>query len=536
MKTDTPTALLSDLIPWPDLNPRRVFGEEEIDELRASIQADGILQPIGVKPNATPPHYIFAGERRWRAAHGVQEEVPVVFRDIDETAARRLALTENIQRSNLTALEEALGIERYLGSQEGLTQSEVARDLGKTQGWVSNRLRLLKLSSELQEVLWEGHISATQARDLILPFAGIPEHKWDLLNVGVEHGIRRRAGEVKYSPLTDEDVRLVVSGIAIALSSWVDRGSYDWQMDKGKDYPEGIYIPKSAWSEAPPGTLVKYQWGRYAADKKTVRAFDDEWWSAQMALAKAESDKKVLDGATSNGGDQENRDLDWKQEMGPIPADVSIAWHQEHVVYQPKRQGSYAPSVLRAGDLLFCLSADPTAIPAELLVLQEGSGHRTPRVLCTDAEVYNKARQALIERRDALIERKRVEQLHRDLDAAAEVVVAEAIPTLVALGFTEVHPDPLEESAKDLGLTFPDQWVGNSDGRDMNLLVEEFLVNLGDEPREKLLQLAVIRALRPEGHEAPDARADRILGTTLRDELAALVPFTLPGEPVEEES
>ncbi len=158
---------VADLSPNPH-NPRRSFDEAELEELARSISERGVLQPIVARPAGEPGRYeIVAGERRWRAAQkaGVHE-IPVVVRDLSESEALEVALIENIQRSDLNALEEALGYSQLM-EQFGYTQQQLADTLGKSRSHIANTLRLLNLPDDVKEMIRNGEISAGHARTLI---------------------------------------------------------------------------------------------------------------------------------------------------------------------------------------------------------------------------------------------------------------------------------------------------------------------------------------------------------------------------------
>ncbi|MCK6412851.1 MAG: ParB/RepB/Spo0J family partition protein [Azonexus sp.] len=155
--------------------PRTRMDEASLAELAASIKAQGIVQPILVRVVESAPgaeHYeIVAGERRWRAAQlaGI-DEVPVLIRDIPDEQALAMALIENIQRENLNPLEEALGLQRLI-DEFGLTHQEAADAVGRSRPAASNLLRLLQLSSPVQELVMAGKLDMGHARAL-LPLNG----------------------------------------------------------------------------------------------------------------------------------------------------------------------------------------------------------------------------------------------------------------------------------------------------------------------------------------------------------------------------
>lgn len=150
-------------------NPRSAFDETELDELAASIRERGVIQPIIVRPVADLPdaYEIVAGERRWRAAQRAGlYDVPVVVVEADDRLALELALIENVQRSNLNALEEAAGYEALI-AEHGYAQSELASMLGKSRSHVANTLRLLKLPTRVRDLLSRGDITAGHGRALL---------------------------------------------------------------------------------------------------------------------------------------------------------------------------------------------------------------------------------------------------------------------------------------------------------------------------------------------------------------------------------
>ena len=150
-------------------NPRRRFNEADLDELSASIKLRGIIQPIVVRalPGVPDTYEIVAGERRWRAAQRAGlTEVPVVTVEIDDRTSLEFAILENVQRTDLNAIEEAAGYERLM-SEFQYSQSELAEILGKSRSHLANTLRLLQLSPSIQDRVVAGEITAGHARALL---------------------------------------------------------------------------------------------------------------------------------------------------------------------------------------------------------------------------------------------------------------------------------------------------------------------------------------------------------------------------------
>jgi ParB family transcriptional regulator, chromosome partitioning protein len=148
------------------LQPRKLFSEEALHELTLSIQEHGVIQPILVSPKADGTYEIIAGERRWRAAQRAGlTELPVVLKSGTETEKFALALIENIQRTDLNAIEVAKAYKR-LQDEFKMTQEKIAKAVGKDRAVVANALRLLTLAPEIQAAVEEEKISAAHARTL----------------------------------------------------------------------------------------------------------------------------------------------------------------------------------------------------------------------------------------------------------------------------------------------------------------------------------------------------------------------------------
>ena len=149
------------------LQPRKNFDEEELSALADSIRQHGVIQPLTVRLLDSGYYQIIAGERRWRAARlaGLRE-VPVVVIEADDKKAMELALIENLQRADLTPIEEARGYQQLIG-EYGLTQEQVADRVSKSRPAVANAMRLLSLPDELLTLVEEGKLTAGHARALL---------------------------------------------------------------------------------------------------------------------------------------------------------------------------------------------------------------------------------------------------------------------------------------------------------------------------------------------------------------------------------
>ncbi len=147
--------------------PRTYFAEESIAELSDSIKAQGIIQPVVLRPIADDRYEIIAGERRWRAAQlAGMESIPAVIRTVDDESAISMSLIENIQREDLNPLEEATALQRLIDDFQ-FTHQEVAEAVGKSRSAVTNTLRLTQLAKPVAEMLVAGDLEMGHARALL---------------------------------------------------------------------------------------------------------------------------------------------------------------------------------------------------------------------------------------------------------------------------------------------------------------------------------------------------------------------------------
>jgi len=184
---------VNSLIPNPD-QPRTTFDEEALKQLAESIKQYGVLQPLIVTPHGKGTYAIVAGERRWRAAQlAGEKKVPAIVRTTKELERLEIALVENVQRVDLSPLEQALSIER-LHQQFSMTYEAIAKRLGKASSTVNNIVRLLQLPKEAQKALTEGRIFEGHAR-AILSLKDNPDKQQELLNNILRYGWSVRQAE-----------------------------------------------------------------------------------------------------------------------------------------------------------------------------------------------------------------------------------------------------------------------------------------------------------------------------------------------------
>lgn len=150
-----------------EYQPRQIMDEETLDELAESIKEQGVMQPLLVRKKNNEKYEIIAGERRWQASKkaGIKN-IPVLIKDITDSSALSMALIENMQREDLNIIEEAIGIKKLIDNFE-MTHESAAKALGKSRVAVSNILRLLNLTKQVQDYLLENKIEMGHARALL---------------------------------------------------------------------------------------------------------------------------------------------------------------------------------------------------------------------------------------------------------------------------------------------------------------------------------------------------------------------------------
>ncbi len=195
------TLKISEIEPNRD-QPRTDFDEEALAELADSISQHGVLQPLLVRPVSGDCYQIVAGERRWRASRMAGlTEVPVIIRELTDNEVMEIALIENLQREDLSPVEEALGYKNLMDTYS-LTQDEVAKTVGKSRSAISNAIRLLSLPKSVIDMISNGELSSGHARPLLTlrTFADI-EH---VANMAVENMLSVREVEKKCKDLLEK--------------------------------------------------------------------------------------------------------------------------------------------------------------------------------------------------------------------------------------------------------------------------------------------------------------------------------------------
>ena len=212
--------------------PRHNFSDDQLRDLSDSIREKGVLQPLLVRPHPKliGDFEIIAGERRWRAAQLAQiHEVPVIVHDFDDKETLEVALVENLQRQDLSALEEADGFHRLM-HEFSHTQEQLAQALGKSRSHIANTLRLLTLPGEVKDFLDEGIISAGHARCLV-GVSGAADLARQIVNKGlnvrqteklVKSGAQTSTKSKPAKPTKDADTTALEHDLANMLGLKVD--------------------------------------------------------------------------------------------------------------------------------------------------------------------------------------------------------------------------------------------------------------------------------------------------------------------------
>ncbi|MCK6208813.1 nucleoid occlusion protein [Bacillus infantis] len=238
--------------------PRTVFDDEKIEELSRTIHTHGIIQPIVVREFDDGKFEIIAGERRWRAMNKLGwDEVPAIVKNLSDTETASVALIENLQREELSPIEEAVAYGKLL-ELHNLTQEALAQRLGKGQSTVANKLRLLKLPEQVQEALLAKQITERHARSLI-PLKN-PEKQVKLLEEIIEKSLNVKQTEERVVKLLEQsenkpkpkrkafskDMRIAVNTIRQSLNMVSDSGiNLDSEEEEFEEfYQFTIKIPK----------------------------------------------------------------------------------------------------------------------------------------------------------------------------------------------------------------------------------------------------------------------------------------------------
>jgi len=240
--------------------PRSIFNEDKIKELAQTIHTHGMIQPIIVREIEEETYEIIAGERRWRAVQSLEwEKVPAIIRNMNDTETASVALIENLQREELTVIEEAAAYAQLL-ELHALTQEALAQRLGKSQSTIANKLRLLKMPELIQQALLDKDITERHARALIV--LKDEEKQLEMLENIVEHHLNVKQTEEQIERMMsthndkekrrpklkgfNKDIRIAMNTIRQSLHMVSDTGiDVETQEEDLDDYYQfTIKIPK----------------------------------------------------------------------------------------------------------------------------------------------------------------------------------------------------------------------------------------------------------------------------------------------------
>lgn len=218
--------------------PRTLFAEDKIEELALTIHTHGIIQPIVVREYDKDKFEIIAGERRWRAVQTLGwDKIPAIVKEFNDTETASVALIENLQREELSAIEEAVAYAKLL-ELHNLTQEALAQRLGKSQSTIANKLRLLKLPQEVKDAIMQKKITERHARSLIIIKDPVKQVK--ILTEIIEKQLNVKQTEDRVMKMLEEgnkkpslkpkrkafskDMRIAVNTIRQSLSMVTDNG------------------------------------------------------------------------------------------------------------------------------------------------------------------------------------------------------------------------------------------------------------------------------------------------------------------------
>ncbi|MBP3041304.1 nucleoid occlusion protein [Bacillaceae bacterium Marseille-Q3522] len=256
-QNDVKKILIDQIVP-NRFQPRTIFDDEKIEELARTIHTHGIIQPIVVREYEEGKFEIIAGERRWRAVQKLGwSDIPAIVRDFNDRETASVALIENLQREELSPIEEAMAYGKLL-ELHNLTQEALAQRLGKGQSTVANKLRLLKLPEPVQEALLNKEITERHARSL-MPLKD-PQKQVKLLHEIIEKNLNVKQTEERVERFLKQteknpkpkrrafskDMRIAVNTIRQSLSMVSDSGiKLDAEEEEFEEYYQfTIKIPK----------------------------------------------------------------------------------------------------------------------------------------------------------------------------------------------------------------------------------------------------------------------------------------------------
>ncbi|HLL48710.1 MAG TPA: ParB/RepB/Spo0J family partition protein, partial [Longimicrobiaceae bacterium] len=394
-----------EVIPWPGLNPRNHFDPEAQAELDDSVRRQGVRQPAVVHLREEGLHWLVIGERRLRACANTGRMLPAVVGTFTEAEAFELALIENIQRADLTPMEEARGFRRWLNDHEGDSTYTLAERIGKSQPYVANRLALLKLPSGTQKLVEDGLVTATQARDAFVPFAAIPEDVrakvFDTVQTRIREHFRYSAGE----SLNLSRLREIIGRAAVHWSKPLSRAD----AEQGEAAP--LFSPTGHDEECGCKGPV---WTFRVGGGPTRRCFNAAWWMGRQNGA-VEEQRRAEE---TRRADLERRRAEAEQaaEAGQVPA-APVAAEEAKELYTFAEVVTDSATDFRELRTLL----DPDLLPVESLrVVENFEPYRAGfSLVCIDRKAVEKATRSASHARLDLLRRLTEERNAQEREEAA---------------------------------------------------------------------------------------------------------------------
>jgi ParB/RepB/Spo0J family partition protein len=396
-----------EVVPWPGLNPRTHFDPDQQAELDDSVRRNGVRQPAVVHLREEGSHFLVIGERRWRSCQNTGRMLPAVVGTFSEAEAFELALIENIQRSDLTPIEEARGFRRWLDTHDGGSTYTLAERIGKSQPYIANRLALLRLPAGTQQLVEDELVTATQARDAFVPFAGIPED----VRVKVFDTVQTRVRE-HYRDNPGEHLNLA------RLKEAVGRAAVKWSRplsaaDAEHTEERPLFDPRGHDAECGcNGPVWNYRnWGN-----PQRRCFNAAWWNGKQAEAR-EAQKRAEE---ERRAEVERRRAEAEQagKAGEAPA-PPVAAEEARTLYAFTEVLTDSASDFRELRTLL----DPEQIPADSLRVVENHEAWRARysLVCIDRDAVNKAKLSASQTRLDVLRRLTEERNAQERQDAARL-------------------------------------------------------------------------------------------------------------------
>lgn len=441
-----------DLVPWPGLNPRTVFDQAELQELADSINAEGVRVPLVVKLNEKAPHWIAYGERRWRASELAGVDVlPVIVMSLEERQAFLEAVLENAARKALSPMEEARALDRIKGYYPEKKQAELGAIFGHAgdQPWVSNRLRLLRLPLDVQQLCDDGIVSATSLRDSFGVFLQLKDPKmqakvWKAAREDVLEHVEKVKGTL---PLGDDQVARLVGAAAAKRSNALAR----YELMHVRPGVQLVTVERHEKGCDCGGPRFSYN-GYMGSE---VRCFNAEWHKAEAAKVRARLEAKTIKQKQQLAepsvtgapvlGERAAATWSWPVKQDVIPQKARIP---PHTLLAFQRAGAWFFPDITVPDVDLL---DPELVYQ--VESEDDEGRPSVDLVYLDPEVLGAACKALDDTLAGWTEQRKREALEAELAAIGRSRITPA-DLVELLSMYEVAED-IEAALVDLGAQLP---------------------------------------------------------------------------------